>query len=168
MGKPKTCNPCCGGGTGSSSSSSRFTGSTVPCITNCIGSVAPAQWTFTVAGVSAGSCPSGFCTAANRTWIVSPNGACSWRENTTPATSCGAFFTTLFAVLNIGAGFAPGFSASINVFFSNAASVMAQYQKNVTFPIDCLTSHELPYYAGSPPGVGRCLTWPSSIIVSPV
>lgn len=167
MGRPKICNPCCEGGAGTSSSSRpRYGGSTVPCLTRCIDSVAPSQWSLTISGVTAGSCSSGYCTQANRTWLLSSIGNCTWNE----VISTGAFtcFTNAAMQCSLSIDTSPvGGGSSIYVVFARAAA-LKRYVKLVTYPIDCLVSHVLPEVAGdSIPGGLNCTGWPSSITVSP-
>lgn len=159
MGRPKTCNPCCGGGSGSSSSSSRhFTGSIAPlqCI-RCIDGVAPAQWTVTISGITANSCPSGFCTAMNRTWTLTQGSACGWSEQITAGANC-------FGLPGIGVSLTIT-TTSVQLLVSRAGNTMSTYGYTVSPPIDCLTSYTVSLISTSP--FNECTGWPASLTVSP-
>lgn len=160
MGRPKTCNPCCEGGAGSSSSSSsRYSGSTVPCLTRCIDSVAPAQWTVTISGITAGSCIAGYCEAANRTWTLSPSGVCQWGETISTGFSC-QLDTQIRCLVSLG-------STAIGVTLIKLPTTgitWALWQKTISQPYDCLVPHTLDQVITAS---SICATYPSSVIIVP-
>ena len=167
MGKPKTCNPCCGGGVGSSSSSS------IPQLAcnACLFGVAPSRWTFTIAGVTpnAVNCPApSGCNDINRTVIVPYNttiaNACNWTYTFDPGYSpCGVnvdFGYRVFATN--GGGHAFG-NWKLVVLVNVSTGTEARWEKSFGGPFNCLSEYTLTKVTDG----ARCSTWPSTLLLSP-
>lgn len=130
---------------------------TSDCINTCIANVAPARWNVTFAGLTGGTCLSGFCTAGNRTWTLANAGPCIWNEAIQTRFLCvGAAPSAMTVGLVITA-------TSIFIRINAGATEIAAYAKAITPPINCLEAHTLTLTS---PG-GQCTGWPATVEIEP-